>query len=120
MEAKLVCILIDLFTAAILGIIGVLFIRSKGKGCDFLAGYNMTASEERKNYDEVKICTYTGKTILVWTLFFILGAIVDLFAAGAGMTLAFSLFIIAFLYYCIYIRYKKFDAKFRINNRKNI
>jgi hypothetical protein len=115
MKTKLICISIDLLVAAILAIMGTLFMKSNGKGCDFLSGYNMATSKERKNYDEVKICNYTGKTILVWTIFFIIGAVVDYFAPGVGVSLAFLLFIIALAYYIIYIRYIKFDEKFKIN-----
>jgi hypothetical protein len=114
MEIKLVYISIDLLVAVILSIIGMLFVKSNGKGCDFLSGYNMAASEERKNYDEVKICNYTGKMNLIWSIFFIIGAIVDFFAPGVGVKLAFLLFIIAVVYYIIYIRYIKFDEKFKI------
>lgn len=107
------CISIDLLIAVIFIIMGVLFIKSNGKGCNFISGYNLATEEERKNYDEVKICKYVGKTILVWAVFFIIGALVDYFYQGIGIKLAFFLFIIAFAYH-IYIRYKKFDEKFKI------
>lgn len=102
----------DLLIGAILAVMGVLFTKSKGKGCNFISGYNLATPEERKNYDEVKICKYFGKTILIWASFFIVGALVDCFYQGIGMKLAFLLFIIAAAYH-IYIRYKKFDKKFK-------
>ncbi|WP_271809832.1 DUF3784 domain-containing protein [Clostridium beijerinckii] len=104
---------IDLLIAAVFVIMGVLFIKSNGKGCYFISGYNLASPEERKNYDEVKICNYFGKTILIWSIFFIIGALVDYFYYGTGMKLAFLLLIIALVYH-IYIRYKKFDEKFKI------
>jgi len=104
---------IDLLIAVIFIVMGVLFIKSNGKGCNFISGYNLKTEEERKNYDEVKICKYVGKTILVWAVFFIIGALVDCFYKGIGIMLAFFLFIIG-LAYLIYIRCKKFDEKFKI------
>lgn len=104
---------IDLLIGVIFIVMGLLFIKSNGKGYSFLSGYNVTTKEERKNYDEVKICKYVGKTILVWAVFFIIGALVDYFYKGIGITLAFFLLIIGLAYH-IYIRCKKFDEKFKI------
>ena len=107
------CISIDLLIVAMFVIMGVLFIKSNGKGCDFISGYNLATPEERKNYNEVKICEYFGKTILIWAIFFIIGALLDYFYQGIGIKIAFLLLIIALVYH-IYIRYKKFDEKFKI------
>lgn len=107
------CISIDLLIAVIFIVMGILFIKSNGKGCNFISGYNIATEEERKNYDEVKICKYFGKTILIWAVFFIIGALVDYFYKGFGITLAFFLLIIG-LAYIIYIRCRKFDEKFKI------
>jgi len=104
----------ELLMALLLIIMGILFIRSNGKGCDFLAGYNMATSEERKDYDEVKLCTYTGKTFIVWGGYFIIGALIDYFVPGVGIILAIILFIASLLYYSIYIRWLKFDKLFKI------
>ena len=104
----------DLMTALFLIILGTLFIRSNGKGCDFLAGYNIATSEKRKEYDEVKLCNYSGKSFIVWGGYFILGALIDLFFPGVGITLAIILFITSMLYYAIYVRWLKFDELFKI------
>ncbi|WP_080696929.1 DUF3784 domain-containing protein [Clostridium beijerinckii] len=39
---------IDLLIAAVFVIIGILFIKSNGKGCYFISGYNLASPEERK------------------------------------------------------------------------
>jgi hypothetical protein len=104
---------IDLLMVVIYIVLGIFFVKSKGKGCNFLSGYNLATPEERSNYDEVAICNYVGKTILLWAVFFVIGAVVDYFYQGFGIKLAFSLLIIALAYY-IYVRYKKFDEKFKI------
>lgn len=104
---------IDLLIAAAFVIMSVLFIKSNGKCCYFISRYNLASPEERKNYDEVKICNYFGKTIFIWSIFFIIRALVDYFYHGTEMKLAFLLLIIALVYH-IYIRYKKFDEKFKI------
>ncbi len=74
----------------------------------------MKASEERRSYDEVAICNYVGKTILLWALFFVIGAVVDYLYAGVGIALAFLALLIALFYFIFYIRVKKFDEKFKI------
>ena len=61
----------------------------------------------------MKICKYFGKTILIWAILFIVGALVNCFYPEIGIKLAFLLLIIALAYH-IYIRYKKFDEKFKI------
>ena len=42
------CISIDLLVVAIFVIIGVLFIKSNGKGCNFISGYNIVDPEDAK------------------------------------------------------------------------
>jgi hypothetical protein len=105
---------IDLLMVVIYIVLGMLFINSKGKGCNFITGYNMKAPEERRNYDEVGICNYFGKTILLWSVFFVVGAIVDYLYAGVGIALAFLALLIDMVYFIFYIRVKKFDEKFKI------
>lgn len=107
-------ILIDIIIASVFAIMGILFIKSHGKGSNFLAGYNMVSTKERKEYDEVKLCIYTGKTLMVWSSFFIIGAVIDLFLAGVGVILAVILFLAHLIYYSVYIRWLKFDQLFKI------
>lgn len=113
MEAKLICISIDIMMILIYVFIGFLFMRSNGKACNFIAGYNMKSQKERNNYDEVKICKYFGITIMSWAIPFIIGVILDLFITGVGIMTAFVVLTIAILYHVFHNRNKVFDKKFR-------
>ena len=46
---KMFCVLFDMGMSAIMFIIGILFYKSNGKATNFLSGYNMRSTEERKN-----------------------------------------------------------------------
>ena len=85
------CVLIDLILVLSLGAMGVGFLKSDGKACRFLSGYNMKTPEERAQYDEARICRDYGLLIIRWALFFVLGAIADLFFPFWGMGCAFGL-----------------------------
>ena len=74
----------------------------------------MKDQQARKTYDEVKISNYFGKTILSWSVYFVIGATVDCFMPGVGVSLAFALFVIALLYHVIYIN-SVFDKKFKLS-----
>jgi hypothetical protein len=71
------CIILDLVMAAIFFLIGFLFYRSNGKAANFLSGYNMKSAEERKKYDEKKMCKDYGKHIMRWPIPFFIGAVID-------------------------------------------
>jgi dipeptide/tripeptide permease len=115
MDSKLICISIDIMMILSYIIIGFLFLKSSGKACNFIAGYNMKSQEERNNYDEVKICKYFGITIMSWAIPFIIGVVLDLFLAGVGITTAFVFLTIAIIYHVFQSRNKVFDKKFRKN-----
>ena len=68
MSLKESCIILDLVMAAIFFLIGFLFYRSNGKAANFLSGYNMKSAEERKKYDEKKMCKDYGKHIMRWPI----------------------------------------------------
>ena len=46
--------------AVIMFLFGIWFYRSKGQASKFLSGYNMKSAEERKKYDEKKLCRTMG------------------------------------------------------------
>lgn len=46
----------------------LLFYRSNGKAVNFLTGYNMKSAEERKKYDEKKMCKDYGKRMMLWPI----------------------------------------------------
>lgn len=60
--------------AIFIEIISILF-RSDGKGCIFIAGYNLTSEEVKKKYDEKGICRFMGKEFAILGIGFIGAAI---------------------------------------------
>ncbi|WP_366933441.1 DUF3784 domain-containing protein [Pseudoramibacter sp.] len=74
---KEICIIFDLIMASIFLLIGILFYRSNGKAADFLTGYNTKSAEERKKYDEKKMCKDYGKRMMLWPIPFTIGAVID-------------------------------------------
>lgn len=58
------CVLFDMGMSAIMFIIGILFYKSNGKATNFLSGYNMRSTEERKKYDEIQMCKDYGKRMM--------------------------------------------------------
>jgi Flp pilus assembly protein TadB len=79
----------DLAAAAILFFPGLFFLKEKHpeKSILFLAG-------DYSGCNAGKICSVTGKRMLLWAVFFLLGAIVDLLKPGVGIALAAILFVI--------------------------
>ena len=53
-------IIFDFAMAVIMLLFGIWFYRSKGQASKFLSGYNMKSAEERKKYDEKKLCRTMG------------------------------------------------------------
>lgn len=69
-----------LFVMAIfIEIISILFFRSDGKGCIFIAGYNLTSEEVKKKYDEKGICRFMGKEFAILGIGFFIGAAMNFF-----------------------------------------
>jgi hypothetical protein len=99
-----VCVLIDLIIALSMGAIGVGFLKSDGGACRFLSGYNMKSPEERAQYDEARMCRDYGRVITRWALFFVLGAMADLFVPFWGISCAFGLFFITLIVHIVSCR----------------
>ena len=53
-------IIFDFAMAVIMFLFGICFYMSKGQASKFLSGYNMKSAEERKKYDEKKLCRTMG------------------------------------------------------------
>jgi hypothetical protein len=98
--------------AIIFIIIGIIFIMSKGNACDFIAGYNMKSQDERKKYNEIKICKSFGKANMSWAIYFIVGVIVDYIKPGVGIKIASLLLVITVIFFIIFINIK-FDKKYK-------
>ena len=75
---KMFCVLFDMGMAAIMFIIGILFYKSNGKATNFLSGYNMRSTEERKKYDEIQMCKDYGKTMMYMAIPFLIGTLIDI------------------------------------------
>lgn len=102
-----------LFVMAIfIEIISILFFRSDGKGCIFIAGYNLTSEEVKKKYDEKGICRFMGKEFAILGIGFFIGAAIEFFFAEKGFIFVSIFFGVWFIRHG-YIRYKKFDKMFR-------
>lgn len=94
MDERTFCILFDIAMAIIFFLLGLLFYRSKGRGANWLAGYNMKSEEERKNYDENKMCQMYGKRMMFWAIPFLLGAFIDFRNAGKGVLVAWGIWMV--------------------------
>lgn len=99
----------DLAMALIMFLIGLCFYRSEGKGAKLLSGYNMRSDQERKRFDEKKLCQCYGKRMMVMALPFLFGAALDQYRAGAGCILAWIIWIILFV--LLMIKRTKMESK---------
>ncbi|OON85678.1 hypothetical protein BXO88_11360 [Oribacterium sp. C9] len=70
--------LFDLGMASIFFLTGLLFYISNGKAANLLTGYNMKSFEERKKFDENKMCKDYGKRIMFWAILFLIGSGIDI------------------------------------------
>lgn len=86
---NLILFSVDFVAAAILFFSGLFFLKGKHpeKSILFLAG-------DYSGCNTGKICSVTGKRMLLWAIFFLLGGIVDLLKPGVGIALAAILFVI--------------------------
>ena len=81
-------ILFDLCMALIMFSFGLYFRKSKGKAANLLTGYNMRTDEERRKYNEDAMCKSYGIRMMVMSIPFLGGAIVDRVQSGMGCLLA--------------------------------
>jgi hypothetical protein len=86
---NLILFSVDFVAAAILFFLGFFFLKGKHpeKSILFLTG-------DYFGCDIGKICRVTGKRMLLWAIFFLLGSIIDLLNPGLGIALAVILFVI--------------------------
>ena len=84
----------DFAMAVIMFLFGIYFYKSKGKAAKFLSGYNMKSEDERKKYDENAMCKAYGKRMIVMSLPFIVGIIIDTQYQGIGCLIAWAAWIV--------------------------
>ena len=106
------CVLFDMGMSAIMFIIGILFYKSNGKATNFLSGYNMRSTEERKKYDEIQMCKDYGKRMMYMAIPFLIGAVIDIQFVGIGCLIAWGLWLVLFAFLLKFTRYiiKKIPA----------
>ena len=80
--------------AVIMFLFGIYFYKSKGKAARFLSGYNMKSEDERKKYDENAMCKAYGKRMMLMSLPFIVGIIIDTQYQGIGCLIAWVAWIV--------------------------
>ena len=93
-------IIYDFLMAVLMALFGIYFYKSKGKAARFLSGYNMKSEDERKKYDENAMCKAYGKRIkrmMVMSLPFIVGIIIDIQYQGTGCLIAWMIWLVMFI-----------------------
>ena len=90
-------IVFDFAMAVIMFLFGIYFYKSKGKAARFLSGYNMKSEDERKKYDENAMCKACGKRMIVMSLPFIVGIIIDTQYQGIGCLIAWVGWVVMFI-----------------------
>ena len=90
-------IVFDFAMAVIMFLFGIYFYKSKGKAAKFLSGYNMKSEDERKKYDENATCKAYGKRMIVMSLPFIVGIIIDTQYQGIGCLIAWVAWVVMFI-----------------------
>ena len=98
---KMFCVLFDIGMAVIIFIIGILFYKSNGKAANFLSGYNVRTTEERKKYDEIQMCKDYEKRMMYMAIPFLLGAVIDIRFVGIGCLVAWGIWLIMFIFLLI-------------------
>lgn len=101
MSMKEVCICFDLAMAVIFFLFGLYFYKSNGKAANLLTGYNMKSMEERKKYDEKKMCKDYGKRMMRWVIPFLAGAAIDVGFPAVGMLTALVIWAVMFVLFLI-------------------
>ena len=90
-------IIFDFAMAVISLLFRIWFYRSKGQASKFLSGYNMKSAEERKKYDENDMCKVYGKRMMLMSIPFIAGIIIDIWYIGIGCLIAWLIWFVMFI-----------------------
>ncbi|MCR5755194.1 MAG: DUF3784 domain-containing protein [Acetatifactor sp.] len=90
-------IVFDLIMAIIMFLFGIWLYKSDGKAAKILSGYNMKSENERENYDEKAMCRAYGGRMMLMSIPFIIGIIVDIQSQGLGCLIAWGAWFILFV-----------------------
>ena len=90
-------VIFDFIMAVIMFLFGTWFYKSDGKAANFLSGYNMKPENERKKYDEKTMCKAYGYRMIVMSLPFVLGIMIDIQYQGIGCLIAWFVWFVMFI-----------------------
>ena len=90
-------IIFDLAMGAIMLLLGMWFYTPEGKAAKYLSGYNLKSADERMKYDENAMCKAYGSRMMLMSIPFIAGAIIDIPYQGIGCLLAWVTWFMMFI-----------------------
>lgn len=90
-------VIFDFIMAVIMFLSGTWFYKSDGKAANFLSGYNRKSETERKKYDEKTMCKAYGYRMIVMSLPFVLGIMIDIQYQGIGCLTAWIVWFVMFI-----------------------
>jgi hypothetical protein len=112
-DVQLSVLLLDIGLALIFQVMGIYFIRSKGKGVKYIAGFNFKPTTEQSKYNLRDICIDTGVELILYGILFMIGGIIDLFFTGWGITVA-SIGLVILVFVSVYqSRDSQFDKRYK-------
>jgi hypothetical protein len=113
-KVQIIIILLEIGLALILQVMGISFIRSKGKGVKFIAGFNNKSEKEQSEYNLRDICIDFGVQLVLYGILYIGGGVIDLFFTGVGISLATVGFMV-FVFVNVYqSRESQFDKRYKL------
>lgn len=112
MSARMFCVLWEAGLFIVCLLLGSYFYRSQGKASRFIAGYNSKSQEQRKSYDEDKLCKDYGRNMCWMSLIFLLGLGIDLKWTGRGVLVSVVCLAVAVMLHLLLIN-KNFDSEYK-------
>ena len=110
-NAKIIFICLDMIMVLIFLLLAFFFFKYPSKAIKFVAGYNLKSLDDRKLYDEVRICHDISKILLCYTLLFVIGAVIDFFTGWIGYCIAWVLFVVLLIMNIV--RNRNFDINYK-------
>lgn len=82
-------------------LIGYAFLRSNGSASRFIAGYNTKSITEKQKFDRKKLCDVYGRRMILWSVVFIVGIVIDYFFPGVGTTFAWCAWVVMMIFHIV-------------------
>lgn len=102
-----------LMLGGLFGIFGIVFALLKEKGAMLISGFNTLSKAERETYDQVAMSKDMRNSLLLWTIVFVIGAILSYFVSAYMAIVAFVLWLILLLR-DVHFDTKKAFAKYKL------